>query len=77
MIYVHNLSSSYKDEEYSFSADVTPVWAVCYAYASEHNLISLLFATREREVDLEEVFPVVYGKHSISCGDYVVSKTDN
>lgn len=73
MTYVYNLASSMMDQEYEFSWDVSPAWAVCYAYASENNLISLLFSTRERGEDLENVFPLVYGKHSVACGDYVAS----
>ena len=73
-IYVYNLATSDRDEEYTFSSDVAPEWAVCYAYASENNLLSLLFSTRERDQDLSEVFPLVFGRHSICCGDYVVSK---
>ena len=73
MIYVYNLSTSDKDEEYSFSADVSPEFAVCYAFASEHNLISLLFSTRQGCQAMSEVFPVVYGKHSVSCGDFVAA----
>lgn len=75
MIYVHNMATSDRDEEYSFSPDVSPEWAVCYAYADNHNLLSLLFATRERGQDLEDVFPLVYGRHSVACGDYVAMRT--
>ena len=74
MIYVYNLASSMMDQEYGFSEGASPAWAVCYAYASENNLISLLFSTRERGEDLENVFPIVYGKHSVACGDYVASR---
>ena len=70
MIYVYNLATSDHDQEYAFSLDVSPEWAVCYAYADEHNLLSLLFSTRQRGLDLEECFPLVYGKNSVSCGDY-------
>ena len=74
MIYVYNLASSDYEQEFEFSSDVAPEWAVCYAYASENNLISLLFSSRTKNLDLDEVFPIIYGKHSISCGDYVVKR---
>ena len=77
MIYVYNLASSDYDQEFEFSPDVTPEWAVCYAYASENNLISLLFSSRTRGLELSEVFPLIYGKHSVSCGDYVAEKRKN
>ena len=75
MLYVYNLVSSDYDQEFEFSSEVTPEWAVCYAYASENNLISLLFSSRTKNIDLGEVFPLIYGKHSISCGDYVVRRS--
>lgn len=75
MIYVYNLASSNYDYEFEFSSEVAPEWAVCYAYASENNLISLLFSSRTKNLDLGDVFPIVYGKHSISCGDYVVKRS--
>jgi len=59
------------------SSEVTPHWAVCYAYASEHNLLSLLFSSRTKDLDLSEVFPLVCGKYSVSCGDYVADKRNN
>jgi len=71
MIYVYNLASSDLDIEYSFSSEVTPEWAVCYAYADANNLISLLFGTRQNGGDLEKYFPLVYGSRSVCCGDYV------
>ena len=74
MIYVWNLASEDLDQEYEFSDRVRPEWAVCYAYASENNLLSLLFSTRTMGTDLADVFPLVYGKHSVSCGDYVAKK---
>jgi hypothetical protein len=77
MIYVYNLASSDYDQEFEFSLEVTPEWVVCYAYASEHNLLSLLFSSRTKGLDLSEVFPLVYGKHSVSCGDYVADKRNN
>ena len=74
MIYVWNLASEDLDQEYEFSDGVRPEWAVCYAYASENNLLSLLFSTRTKRIDLDDVFPLVYGKHSIACGDYVAKR---
>ena len=74
MTYVYNLSSEYLDQEYSFSPEVSPEWAVCYAYASENNLLSLLFNTRGKGTDLDEVFPLVFGKYSVCCGDYVTPR---
>ena len=71
MIYVWNLASEDLDQEYEFSNEVCSDWAVCYAYASENNLLSLLFSTRTKGTDLADVFPLVYGKHSVCCGDYV------
>lgn len=73
-IYVYNLASEDKDQEFEFSPEVSPEWAVCYAYASENNLLSLLFSTRASQTDLDKVFPLVFGKHSVCCGDYVVRK---
>lgn len=76
MIYVYNLETSAKDAEYSFGVGVSPEFAVCYAFASEHNLLSLLFSTRNEGCKaISEVFPVVYGKHSVSCGDFVAALT--
>ena len=77
MIYVYNLASSDHDQEFEFSESVTPEWAVCYAYASENNLLSLLFSSRTKGLDLSEVFALVHGKYSVSCGDYVASKRNN
>ena len=77
MIYVYNLVSSDYDQEFEFSLEVAPEWAVCYAYASENNLLSLLFSSRQKGLDLSEVFPLVYGKHSVCCGDYVADKRNN
>ena len=85
MTYVYNLASSDYDQEFEFmwrrgkswSLEVTPEWAVCYAYASENNLLSLLFSSRTKGLDLSEVFPLVCGKYSVSCGDYVADKRNN
>jgi len=74
MIYVYNLASSDYDQEFEFSSDVTPEWAVCYAYASENNLLNVLFISRTKGLSLPEVFPLVSGKYSVSCGDYVAEK---
>jgi hypothetical protein len=75
-IYVYNLLTSDKDAEYEFSDGVSAEWAVCFAYASDHNLMSLLFATRQRGQALEDVFPLVRGRYSVSCGDYAASLKD-
>ena len=77
MIYVYNLATSEKDCEYSFSERLTAVDAVCYAYADSKDLLSMLFAARKRGHSLCEVFPVVYGKYSVSCGDYVARYVDD
>ena len=77
MIYVYNLASSDYDQEFEFSLEVTTEWAVCYAYASENNLLSLLFSSRTKGLDLSKVFPLVSGKYSVSCGDYVADKRNN
>jgi len=74
MIYVYNLASEYLDQEYEFSDGISPEWAVCYAYASENNQLSQLFSTRTRGENLADVFPLVYGKHSVACGDYVANR---
>jgi len=74
MIYVYNLAASGLDIEYGFDREVAPEWAVCYAYADENNLLSLLFSVRQNGYDLESHFPIIYGKNSICCGDYVVKR---
>ena len=74
MIHAYNLATSDHDSEYSFSPEVTPEWAVCYAYADANNLLSLLFSTRQLGRDLESYFPLVYGKTNVCCGDYVAKR---
>ena len=74
MTYVYNLATSDLDIEYDFGHDVAPEWAVCYAYAYSNNLLSLLFSVRQHGYDLESYFPIIYGKTSICCGDYVVKR---
>lgn len=71
MIRVYNLATSDPKPEFEFFPHVTPEWAVCYAYASEKNLTSLLFSSRTKGKKLSKHFPLVYGEHSVSCGDYV------
>ena len=77
MTYVYNLANSDLDVEYMFSHEVSPEWAVCYAYADANNLISLLFSTRQNGADLEKYFPLVYGRRSVCCGDYVANRDCN
>ena len=77
MTYVYNLVSSDYDQEFEFSPEVAPEWAVCYAYASGNNLLSLLFRSRTKGLGLAEVFPLVYGKHSVCCGDYAAAKRNS
>ena len=77
MIHVYNLAAAEKDAKYSFSEGVTAVDAVCYAFADNKNLLSMLFSVRETGQSLSEVFPVIYGKHSVSCGDYVAEYIDD
>lgn len=72
MTSVYNLATSDLDAEYAFGNEVTPQWAVCYAYADTHNLKSLLFSVHHAGHDLKEYFPIVHGKNSVCCGDYVV-----
>ena len=74
MTYIYNLATSDLDIEYGFDRDVAPEWAVCYAYADSNNLLSLLFSVRQNGHDLETYFPIIYGKNSVCCGDYVVKR---
>lgn len=57
---VLNLATGY-EEVYTCSPEV----AVKSAYCREHNLITQ-FAVTLGEIGL----PLVYGKHTVSCGDF-------
>lgn len=68
-VIAHNLT---KDEQYQFDDATTPLWAVCYAYCEENNLMSALFASAQRGafVEFSQTLPVAQGKFSIACGDW-------
>ena len=59
-------------EELSFDKSTTPLWAVCYGYCQDNNLMSALFAAAQ-DMKFErfaEKLPVVYGEKTVSVGDW-------
>ena len=73
MINVYNLSTKEACPEYQFGNEVTPEWAVCYAYAEANSLMSLLFSVQQRNKSLMEHFPIAYGRTSVCCGDFAAA----
>ena len=69
MITAHNLLN---DTTVSFDDATTPLWAVCYAYCEENNLMSALFGAAQHNKFLEfaKTLPVVEGAQSIACGNW-------
>jgi hypothetical protein len=58
--------------EQSFDSATTALWAVCYGYCEENNLMSALFASAQgnKFLDFAKTLPVTVGKRSIACGDW-------
>jgi len=63
---VHNLATT--DRNTLTFVNVSPEWAVRYAYAQENRLVNKLLASTPKE--LERDFPVRYGKKSVTCEDW-------
>lgn len=59
-------------EELYFDENTTALWAVCYGYCEEHNLMSALFASAQDKKfeDFAKKLPVMYGKKTASAGDW-------
>jgi len=70
MIKVRNLA---KDEVVEFDPRMTPLWGVVYCWCDEHQMLSALFGAKQNDRFEEFVkgLPVVRGKVSIGCGDWV------
>lgn len=66
---VYNLAN---DTELTFIG-VSPVNAVCYAYAEDSNQLSQFYSAVQRGVDLARLYPVVFGTTSVACGDFVAA----
>lgn len=64
------------DTEYTFDAHTTALWAACYAYCSEHDLMSALFSSAQNKTfeQFAKTLPVIYGRHCVACGNYVAMK---
>ncbi len=55
-----------------FSAGVSALHAVCYAYCDEQKMLSAFFSAVQRnELDLfSKKLPITRGEISIACGDW-------
>lgn len=60
-------------EEISFDENTTPIWAVCYGYCRENNLLwALCAAAQDMKFEkFAETLPVICGEKTISVGDWV------
>lgn len=60
------------DAQYEFDDATTPLWAVCYAYCTDSNQLSALFASAQKNKFLEfaKTLPVTVGQRSVACGDW-------
>ena len=58
--------------QHQFDNATTALWAVCYGYCEENNLMSALCASAQHNNFLEyaKTLPVTVGKRSICCGDW-------
>ena len=61
----------------SFDTETTALWAVCYGYCDENNLMSALFASAQenRFLEFAKTLPVTVGKQSIACGDWAAPQS--
>jgi len=59
-------------EEFSFDESTTPLWAACYGYCQENNLMwALCAAAQDKKLEqFAETLPVVYGEKTVSVGDW-------
>lgn len=59
-------------EEITFDENTTALWAVCYGYCQEHNLLSALFSSAQesRFEQFADTLPLVYGNRSVEVGDW-------
>lgn len=62
------------NEELEFDDSVSDLWAVCYAYCEEKNLLSGLFHAEKcgRLVPFSLRLPITCGIRSIACGDWAM-----
>ena len=59
-------------EEFSFDESTTALWAACYGYCQENNLMSALCAAAQdmKFEKFAETLPVIYGEKTVSVGDW-------
>lgn len=59
-------------EEFSFDESTTPLWAACYGYCQENNLMWALCAAAQdmKFKQFAETLPVIYGEKTVSVGDW-------
>ena len=70
---VINLS---KNHEWSYSAQVSDLFAVCNTYCLNNNLQSWFYSMVQNKMNYTETLPITVGKQTIACGDYCIVKTD-
>ena len=68
---VFNLSD---ERKMYFDSDIDPVAAVCYAYASDNNILSLFFSCVHNGTPLNEHFQIIEGEKSVSCCNWCIAK---
>lgn len=67
------------DEEVHFYDGTSPEYAVAYAYCEENHLMSALFY-HCHALTLPEFYktlPMIYGRKSVGCGDWMAKKEEN
>lgn len=69
MIEAFNLSNN---DRIGFNDNTSPLWAVCYGYCEQHNLMSSLFASAHdgNFLDYSKTLPVSVGRDTVACGDW-------
>lgn len=67
------------DEAYEFDSKTTPEWALAYAYCTNKNLASALFASahEKRFFEFFKTLPVERGKKTMLLGDWAVVVSKN
>ena len=60
-------------ELFEFDENTTALWAACYGYCQENNLMwALCAAAQDMKLDkFAETLPVIYGEKTVSVGDWI------
>lgn len=73
-MYAINLATG---AEVHFDKATTPEWAVAYGFCEENSKLSWLFhSCRENDGEWQKL-PFVYGKTSVSLGDWAAKRIEN